>query len=349
MIPTASHLNGIPLGLEHMRWALTDIGRLIGKDGKQISEAAGHHREGEEPATPETHEERQRRLLSEVQEFTRLLSATYDARSEEEARAANKALDEYVEREAKKPRTARGTGKPDPQKVQGTKHKHVTAALLAKSHCYLVEPHGTGTDSQPSREREKLFVIRRPIDALTFCIAKSPTGQGSAPNNICPDTRRSRRQRATRIWRRIRSASPRCGCPNALRVACLPDTFSRLAKRAKGLILNAHNPQAVDRPLRAAGRRWLCGFRIPGRGRVRRGAIPVAVRLVRQGRRRGPVAHRPGDDGGRLRGGIVEMGVDGGGAPLAVPEQPSHRDQPNAVHDALSKTGEGRACPSLVP
>ena len=22
------HLNGIPLGLEHMRWALTDIGRL---------------------------------------------------------------------------------------------------------------------------------------------------------------------------------------------------------------------------------------------------------------------------------------------------------------------------------
>ena len=58
----------------------------------------------------------------------------------------------------------------------------------------------------------------------------------------------------------------------------------------------------------------------------------------RQGRRRGPVAHRPGDDGGRLRGGIVEMGVDGGGAPLAVPEQPSHRDQPDAVHDALSKT-----------
>ena len=95
------HLNGIPLGLEHMRWALTDIGRLMGKDGKQISEAAGHHRQGEEPATPETHEERQRRLLSEVQEFTRLLSATYDARSEEEARAANKALDEYVEREAK--------------------------------------------------------------------------------------------------------------------------------------------------------------------------------------------------------------------------------------------------------
>ena len=61
----------------------------------------------------------------------------------------------------------------------------------------------------------------------------------------------------------------------------------------------------------------------PAGGVSGRGAIPVAVRLVRQGRRRGPVAHRPGDDGGRLRGGIlpggiVEMGVDGGGAPLAV-------------------------------
>ena len=32
------------------------------------------------------------------------------------------------------------------------------------------------------------------------------------------------------------------------------------------------------------------------------------------------------------------MGVDGGGALLAGPEQPSHRDQPDAVRDALSKT-----------
>ena len=30
----ASHLNGIPLGLEHVRWALTDIGRLIAQ-GRQ--------------------------------------------------------------------------------------------------------------------------------------------------------------------------------------------------------------------------------------------------------------------------------------------------------------------------
>ena len=96
------HLNGIPLGLEHLRWALTDMGRLTTRDDRQVSEAAGHHRQGEEAATPETDEERQRRAEAEAREFARLLSATYDARSDEEARAANKALDDYVERHAKK-------------------------------------------------------------------------------------------------------------------------------------------------------------------------------------------------------------------------------------------------------
>ena len=37
----ASHLNGIPLGLEHMRWTLTDIGRLIGRDDRQIPARRG--------------------------------------------------------------------------------------------------------------------------------------------------------------------------------------------------------------------------------------------------------------------------------------------------------------------
>ena len=32
----SSHLNGIPLGLEHMRWALTDMGRLITRDDRQV-------------------------------------------------------------------------------------------------------------------------------------------------------------------------------------------------------------------------------------------------------------------------------------------------------------------------
>ena len=102
----SSHLNGIPLGLEHMRWALTDMGRLITRDDRQVSESAGHHRQGEEPATPETDEERQRRAEAETQEFARLQSAAYNARSDEEARAANKALDDYVERHAKKRETA---------------------------------------------------------------------------------------------------------------------------------------------------------------------------------------------------------------------------------------------------
>ena len=96
------HLNGIPLGLEHMRWALTDMGRLTTRDDRQVSEAAGHHRQGEEPATPETDEERQRRAEAETREFARLQSAAYNAQSDEEARAANKALDDYVDHHAKK-------------------------------------------------------------------------------------------------------------------------------------------------------------------------------------------------------------------------------------------------------
>ena len=58
-------------------------------------------------------------------------------------------------------------------------------------------------------------------------------------------------------------------------------------------------------------------------------------RLVREPRRLGLVSHRSGDDtrrlrGGIPRGGIVEVGVDRGGAALAVPEQPPHRGQPLA-------------------
>ena len=101
----SSHLNGIPLGLEHLRWALTDMGRLTARDDRQVSEAAGHHRQGEEPAAPETDGERQRRAEAEAQEFARLQSAAYNAQSDEEARAANKALDDYVERHAKKRET----------------------------------------------------------------------------------------------------------------------------------------------------------------------------------------------------------------------------------------------------
>ncbi len=50
-------------------------------------------------------EERQRRAEAEAREFARLQSAAYNARSDEEAKAANKALDDYVERHAKKRET----------------------------------------------------------------------------------------------------------------------------------------------------------------------------------------------------------------------------------------------------
>ena len=101
----ASHLNGIPLGLEHMRWALTDIGRLIGRDGKQISEDAERERKSKQSALQETHEERQRRAQRDAREFSRLQSAAYNATGQER-KAAQKEFDDYVERHSKKRETA---------------------------------------------------------------------------------------------------------------------------------------------------------------------------------------------------------------------------------------------------
>ena len=100
----ASHLNGIPLGLEHMRWSLTDIGRLIARDDRRISEAAERERQSEQSAPQETHEERQRRAQREAREFSRLQSAAYNATGEER-KAAQKEFDDYVERHSKKRET----------------------------------------------------------------------------------------------------------------------------------------------------------------------------------------------------------------------------------------------------
>lgn len=66
---------------------------------------------------------------------------------------------------------------------------------------------------------------------------------------------------------------------------------------------------------------------------VSRNGCAVALRrfcLVRQRRRPCPVSHCFDNDarclgGGVPQRGIVEMGVDGGGTRLAVPQQPSHR------------------------
>ena len=128
----ASHLNGIPLGLEHMRWALTDIGRLIGRDGRYrrtlngSAKASNPHcrrrtrnanagrkgtpesereRKSKQSALQETHEERQRRAQRDAREFSRLQSAAYNATGQER-KAAQKEFDDYVERHSKKRETA---------------------------------------------------------------------------------------------------------------------------------------------------------------------------------------------------------------------------------------------------
>ena len=101
----ALHLNGIPLGLEHVRWALTDIGRLIARDDRQISQAAERERQSEQSSPQEMHEERQRRAQREAREFSRLQSAAYNATGEER-KASQKEFDDYVERHSKTRETA---------------------------------------------------------------------------------------------------------------------------------------------------------------------------------------------------------------------------------------------------
>ena len=114
----ASHLNGIPLGLEHMRWALTDIGRLIGRDDKQISEAAERERQSEQSAPRETHEERQRRAQREAREFSRLQSAAYNATGEDRE-TAQKEFDDYVERHSKNRETSEEEERQTHKRSQG--------------------------------------------------------------------------------------------------------------------------------------------------------------------------------------------------------------------------------------
>ena len=114
----ASHLDGIPLGLEHMRWALTDIGRLIAMDDREISEAAERERQSEQSAPQETHEERQRRAQREAREFSRLQSAAYNATGEER-KAAQKEFNDYVERHSKKRETAEEEERQTHKRSQG--------------------------------------------------------------------------------------------------------------------------------------------------------------------------------------------------------------------------------------
>ena len=97
-----AHLDNIAIGKSRVNWSLSNIGRAIERDDDAIGEAAEQAEERRQPAPPETAEERERRALEEAHEYSRLHGRYYNAKSEEEARAARKALDEHLERMAKK-------------------------------------------------------------------------------------------------------------------------------------------------------------------------------------------------------------------------------------------------------
>ena len=100
-----AHLDNIAIGETRMNWALSNFSRAIQRDDDAVREAAEQARERqqpEQPAPPETAEERERQALEEAHEYSRLHARYYEAKSQEEASAARRALDDYLERMAKK-------------------------------------------------------------------------------------------------------------------------------------------------------------------------------------------------------------------------------------------------------
>ena len=98
------HLDNITIGESRVTWALSNISRAIEGDDEAIGEKAA---EVQKPlATPETPEERALRAQKYAQEFSRLQSAAYNATGEAR-KAAQKAFDDYLEREAHEYETPR--------------------------------------------------------------------------------------------------------------------------------------------------------------------------------------------------------------------------------------------------
>ena len=98
------HLDNITIGESRVTWALSNISRAIGGDDEAIGEKAA---EVQKPlASPETPEERALRAQKDAQEFSRLQSAAYNATGEAR-KAAQKAFDDYLEREAHEYETPR--------------------------------------------------------------------------------------------------------------------------------------------------------------------------------------------------------------------------------------------------
>ena len=98
------HLDNITIGESRVTWALSNISRAIGGDDEAIGEkSADVHKP---PAPQETPGERALRAQKDAQEFSRLQSAAYNATGEAR-KAAQKAFDDYLEREAHKYDTPR--------------------------------------------------------------------------------------------------------------------------------------------------------------------------------------------------------------------------------------------------
>ena len=93
------HLDNITIGESRVTWALSNISRAIGGDDEAIGEKAAEVQKL--PAPQETPGERALRAQKDAQEFSRLQSAAYNATGEAR-KAAQKAFDGYLEREAHK-------------------------------------------------------------------------------------------------------------------------------------------------------------------------------------------------------------------------------------------------------
>ena len=98
------HLDNITIGESRVTWALSNISRAIGGDDEAIGEKAAEVQKL--PAPQETPGERALRAQKDAQEFSRLQSAAYNATGEAR-KAAQKAFDDYLEREAHKYETPR--------------------------------------------------------------------------------------------------------------------------------------------------------------------------------------------------------------------------------------------------
>ena len=94
------HLDHILIGDTRLKWALSDLRETIRRDSATLRENAVTEPQ-ERPSPAPTPEERAREAQSKVHEFRRLQSAAYNAPGDERI-AAQKAFDDYREREFKK-------------------------------------------------------------------------------------------------------------------------------------------------------------------------------------------------------------------------------------------------------